>query len=128
MARKTLLARVEEPARLVIQLMDAFNRHDVPAIMALFSDDCLFESPFPAPDGAVYQGREAVTQYWQNFFSRSPQAHFETEEVHGLGFRAVARWKYTWVDAEGNQKHVRGVDVFKIKNGLFCEKLSYVKG
>ena len=82
MARKSLLARVEEPARLVIQLMEAFNRHDVPGIMALFSDDCLFESPFPAPDGGIYRGREAVTQYWQNFFTRviedAKKAAYET--------------------------------------------------
>ncbi len=32
------------------------------------------------------------------------------------------RWTYTWGDG-----HVRGVDVFKLKDGLICEKLSYMK-
>ena len=128
MSKKSILTRMEEPVRLVMRMMEAFNRHDVPGIMACFSDDCLFESPFPAPDGGIYQGREAVTGYWQAFFFRSPQAHFEIEEIFGLGFRAVMRWKYTWVDAEGKPGHVRGVDVFRIKNSLLCEKLSYVKG
>ncbi len=128
MPRKSMLARIEEPVRLVIQLNEAFNRHDIPAIMAFFSDDCLFESPFPPPDGVVHQGRQAVKAYWQEFFITSPQAHFEIEEVFGLGFRAVLRWRYAWEDAEGVTGHVRGVDLFRIQDGLISEKLSYVKG
>ena len=126
--RRSLLARVEEPARLVIQWMDAVNRHDLPGILALCSDDCRFESPHPAPEGTVFQGRQAIARYWQDFFTRSLEINFETEDVHGLGFRAVARWKCTWVDVDGNHKHIRGADLFKMKNGLFCEILSYVKG
>jgi len=38
------------------------------------------------------------------------------------------RWKYNWVDSAGKKAHVRGVDVFKLKDGLICEKLSDVKG
>lgn len=125
---KSLLTRMEEPMRLVMKMTEAFNRHDVPGLMACFNDDCLFESPFPPPDGGIYRGRQAVSRYWEAFFSSSPQAHFEIEELIGLGFRAVLRWKYTWVDTEGKAGHVRGVDVFRIAGGLICEKLSYVKG
>jgi hypothetical protein len=38
------------------------------------------------------------------------------------------RWRYSWVDAAGEEGHVRGVDIFQVKNGLITEKLSYVKG
>ena len=31
-------------------------------------------------------------------------------------------------DAAGTKGHVRGVDVFRVKDGLISEKLSYVKG
>ena len=128
MPPKSILSRIEEPARLVVHFNEVFNRHDVPAIMAFFSEDCLFESPFPPPDGAACRGRQAVEAYWRDFFAHSPQAQIEIEEVFGLGFRAVMRWKYSWVDAEGKPGHVRGVDVFRFKDGLICEKLSYVKG
>ena len=30
---------------------DALNRHDVDAVMALMTDDCIFENTYPAPDG-----------------------------------------------------------------------------
>ena len=122
------MSKLESGVRLVIEFNEAFNRHDVARMMQLMSDDCLFENTDPAPDGTVYKGKEAVTQFWQDFFRESPQAHIEVEEIFGLGFRCVMRWKYDWLDGEGKQGHVRGVDIFKLKDGLICEKLSYVKG
>jgi len=122
------MSKLESGVRLVIEFNEAFNRHDVARMMQLMSDDCLFENTDPAPDGMVYKGKEAVTQFWQDFFRESPQAHIEVEEIFGLGFRCVMRWKYDWLDGEGKQGHVRGVDIFKLKDGLICEKLSYVKG
>jgi len=95
--------------------------------MQLVSDDCVFENAAPAPDGAVYAGKEAVTKFWQDFFRESPQAHIEIEETLGLGIRCVVLWRYEWVDATGEKGHVRGVDIFQVKNGAICEQLSYVK-
>ena len=33
---------------------EALNRHDVDAVMALMTDDCIFENTSPAPDGEHY--------------------------------------------------------------------------
>ena len=52
----------------------------------------------------------------------------EIEEIFGLGMRCVARWKYSWVDAEGERGYVRGVDILRVKNGAIYERLSYIKG
>jgi predicted SnoaL-like aldol condensation-catalyzing enzyme len=97
-------------------------------MMQLMSDDCVFENTAPAPDGAVYSGKEAVTHYWQDFFTLSPNAHINIEEIFGYGTRCIMRWRYDWVDEAGNDGHVRGVDLFRVQNGFICEKLSYVKG
>lgn len=123
------MSRIEAATRTVLAFHDAFNRHDVAGMMALMSEDCIFENTYPAPDGTVYAGREAVTQFWQDFFRESPQAQIEIEEIFGLGGNhCVMRWRYHWVDAAGQAGHVRGVDVFKVEDGLIREKLSYVKG
>lgn len=117
------MARIESAIRLVLKFNEAFNRHDVAGMMQLMSEDCIFENTAPAPDGTVYSGKEAVTRFWQDFFRESPQAHIDIEEIFGFGNRCIMRWKYSWGDG-----HVRGVDVFKLKDGLISEKLSYVKG
>jgi predicted SnoaL-like aldol condensation-catalyzing enzyme len=117
------MAKIEAGVRTVMEFNEAFNRHDVAGMMRFMSDDCIFENTSPAPDGTLYSGKPAVTQFWEDFFRESPKAHIEIEEIFGLGFHCVMRWTYTWGDG-----HVRGVDVFKLKDGLICEKLSYVKG
>src|SRR5262245_48339873 len=122
------LSKLEAATRTVLQFNDAFNRHDVAGMMQWMSDECVFENTYPAPDGTVYSGKEAITQFWQEFFGESPQAHIDIEEIFGLGERCVMRWKYSWVDEAGKKGHVRGVDLFRVRGGLICEKLSYVKG
>jgi hypothetical protein len=122
------MSKIEGATRLVLEFNEAFNRHDVSGMMRLMSDDCVFENTAPAPDGTVYTGKEAVTQFWQEFFRESPHAQIEIEEVFGLGNRCVMHWKYNWVDTAEKKGHVRGVDIFEIKVGLICKKSSYVKG
>jgi ketosteroid isomerase-like protein len=107
---------------------EAFNRHDVAGIMAAMTDDCVFESTYPPPDGARYEGQTAVRRFWEEFFHSSPQAVFETENLFVVGDRGVALWVYHWQEADGGQGHIRGVDVFRVRAGMVAEKLSYVKG
>ena len=106
---------------------DAFNRHDVDAIMRCMTPDCVFENTRPAPDGARLVGQAAVRSFWEEFFARSPQARFDTEEFFAAGGRCVVRWTYHWV-RDGKAGHVRGVDVFRVRDGQVAEKCSYVKG
>jgi len=122
------MAKVESGMRLVLAFNDAFNQHDIEGMMKLMSEDCAFENTSPAPDGTVYKGKDAVTKFWHNFFRESPSAHIEIEEIFGLGNHCIMRWRYDWVDVSGIKGHVRGVDIFKIKEGFISEKLSYVKG
>lgn len=105
----------------------AFNAHDVDAIMALMTPDCLFDSTRPPPDGEALVGQGPVRAFWQGFFARSPSARFDTEEEFAAGDRAVVRWVYHWV-RDGVPGHVRGVDLFRVRDGRVAEKRSYVKG
>ncbi len=96
-------------------------------MMQLLSEVCVFENNVSAPDDAAYMAKAAVVQFWQAFFRESPQAYIEIKEIFGLGFRCIMRWRYEWVGAAGQKSHSRGVDIFKLKDGFICEKLSYVK-
>ena len=122
------MSKIEGASRLVLEFNEAFNRQDVSGMMKLMSQDCVFENTDPAHDGTVYSGKEAVTQFWRGFFRESPHAHIEIEEVFGMGMRCIMRWKYEWTDAAGIKGHVRGVDIFKVREGFITEKFSYVKG
>jgi ketosteroid isomerase-like protein len=106
---------------------DVFNRHDVAGIMAAMTDDCLFENTAPGPDGERFEGQASVGAFWERFFAASPNARFESEEIFAAGDRCVVRWVYHW-DNAGDTGHVRGVDLFRVRDGKVAEKRSYVKG
>jgi len=107
---------------------EAFNRHDVDGVMAAMTEDCLFENTDPPPDGERYYGQAAVRGFWERFFASSPHAAFETEDMFAGGDRCVVRWIYRWVEQDGKHGHIRGVDVFRVRDGKVAEKLAYVKG
>jgi ketosteroid isomerase-like protein len=105
---------------------EAFNAHDVDAVMAAMTDDCVFESTSP-PLGERHEGVDAVRAAWESFFVSSPTAHFDAEEIIATGDRCVVRWAYSWTDDAGGGR-VRGVDVIRVRDGKVAEKLAYLKG
>jgi ketosteroid isomerase-like protein len=64
----------------VLDLMDRFtaalNSHDLDAVMALVTDDIVFESTSPPPDGTRYEGRDAVRQVWGELLATTPRPGF----------------------------------------------------
>jgi taurine dehydrogenase small subunit len=100
----------------------AFDAQDVDAVMAAMTDDCHFEDTSP-PDGRRHVGPARVRAAWEELFASTPQGAFTTEDMFAAGDNVVVRWRYSWGDG-----HVRGVDVFTVRDGLVAEKLAYVKG
>src|SRR4029077_16699114 len=64
----------------VLDLMDRFtaalNSHDLDAVAALITDDIVFESTSPPPDGTHYEGRDAVCQIWGQMLATTHLARF----------------------------------------------------
>jgi ketosteroid isomerase-like protein len=106
---------------------EAFNRHDADALALLLADDTVFEDTSPAPDGRRIEGKAAVVEFWRGWFGRNPDARFEAEEMIVSGNRAVVRWVYRKM-RDGQPWHLRGVDVFTVRDGKVAAKLAYVKG
>jgi ketosteroid isomerase-like protein len=111
----------------VDRFSEAFGRGDVDGVMALMTEDCIFENTNPAPDGERYVGQDSVRRFWERFFSSTENPRFEAEERFAAGDRVVVRWRFSWGE-DGSAGWVRGVDVFKVRDGKVAEKLAYVKG
>lgn len=125
---KPLLARLESSVRTVLEFQQAFNRRDLPAMLALCSNDCRLETASPAPDGTSLQGREALSQYWQESFQSSQQAQLKIEDIFGLGLHCVMRWRLDQGEGTGGESPMRGVHLFQVRDGLICEIFTYIKG
>ena len=124
----TRLSRLEAAVRVVLGFNEAFNKHDVKSLLQLMSRDCIFEDTAPAPEGRRYIGEESLEQFWQGYFKDFPHIRMHIEELFGLGNRCIMRWRCDWGEAGGRQGQVRGVDIFNVREGLICERLSYCKG
>jgi ketosteroid isomerase-like protein len=117
----------EDTRAAVNRFNEAFNRHDADRVASLLTDDTVFEDTSPAPDGQRIEGKGAVSEFWRGWFARNPDAKFEAEETIVSGDRAVVRWVYRKM-RNGQPWHIRGVDVFTVRDGKVAAKLAYVKG
>jgi ketosteroid isomerase-like protein len=111
-----------DPLKVVEAFGAAWADHNLDAALALVTDDCVFDATGPAPDGTRWVGVDAVRTVWRPIFD-NPRSQFEEEETFQAGDRVVQRWCYNF---DGG--HVRGVDLFRVRDGKVAEKLSYVKG
>src|ERR1700744_1362936 len=111
-----------DPLEVVESFGTAGAGHNLNAALALITDDCVFDATGPAPDGTRCEGVEAIREIWRPIFDDS-DSRFEAEETFQAGDRVVQRWRYHF---DGG--HVRGVDLFRVRDGKVAEKLSYVKG
>jgi ketosteroid isomerase-like protein len=72
---------------------DAWNRHDLDAVMAHLREEIAFSSPhIPAIAGepsGVLHGKPAVRAYWAEALRRMPDLHFDLQGVT-VGLDAVA--------------------------------------
>jgi ketosteroid isomerase-like protein len=117
--------RIESGVRTILAFTEAFNRRELSGMLHLISDGCVFE-PASIDNGRVC-GKPAISHYWQEFFTSFPQAHLKIEEAFGFGMRCIARWSCDRIDSSGATYHLRGVDLFRIQDGLISEQLSYIK-
>ena len=106
---------------------DAWNRHDVDAIMSFMDDDCAFETTAgPEPYGKRYEGRERVREAFGRVFAMFPDARFGDARHFVSGERGLSQWRFTGT-REGVKVEVDGCDVFTFRNGKIAVKSSYFK-
>lgn len=107
---------------------EAYNRHDLDALLGMVTADCVFEmSAGPDPWGARHAGTEALRQAlpwaWQAF----PDARWDDATHVVAGDRGFSEWTFRGTDAQGRITEVRGVDVFTFRDGLIARKDTFRK-
>jgi steroid delta-isomerase-like uncharacterized protein len=107
---------------------DAWNRHDVDALMSFMTDDCVFESS-AGPDvcGTRFEGRAAVRAGYADVWATFPDAHWGNAQHFVCGDRGVSEWTFTGTRADGTWVEVHGCDLFRFRDGKIVLKNSYRK-
>jgi len=107
---------------------DAWNRHDIDALMSFMTEDCVFDaSTGPEVCGTRYAGRESVRAGFAEVWATFPDAHWGNARHFVCWDRGVSEWIFTGTRADGTRVEANGCDVFTFRNGKIAVKNSYRK-
>jgi ketosteroid isomerase-like protein len=110
------------------RMLDAFNRHDLDAIMSLFASDCVFEAPRgPDPWGRRVEGKEAVAQGLGARFTGIPDVSYEGHGDFVSGERGASEWTLRGTTVNGERLEVRGCDLWTFRGEEVLVKNSFWK-
>ncbi|MGK2963246.1 MAG: nuclear transport factor 2 family protein [Gemmatimonadaceae bacterium] len=108
--------------------LDAFNRHDLEAIMSYFADDCVFYMPRgTGPRGDEYHGKADVRAGLARRFAGLPDVHYGDDRHWVCGDFGVSEWTLTGTSVAGQHVEVRGVDLLEFARGKIIRKDSFWK-
>ena len=114
---------------LLTSFADAYNRHDVDAIMAHMTQGCEFLSYFgPDACGERFVGFDKVRQRVAAGLADFPDARWEDANHFVSGHRGVSEWTFRGTRRGTSELVERcGLDVFTFKNGKIHIKNTYQK-
>ena len=109
-------------------ILNAFNAHDLDAIMEYFADDCSFDMPRgPESWGQRFIGKAAVRAGLATRFEGLPDVHYGEDRHWVSGDRGSSEWLLTGTTRDGRRIRVRGCDLWEFRDGLVVRKDSYWK-
>ena len=109
-------------------ILDAFNAHDLDAIMEFFSDDCSLDMPRgPEPWGQRFLGKAAVKAGLGTRFKSLPDVRYSDDRHWISGNIVVSEWLLTGTRGDGIEVKVRGCDHYEFRDGKVVRKDSYWK-
>ena len=102
---------------------DAWNRHDIDALMAFMTDDCVFMTA-GGPDacGTRHVGAEAVRKAFPGAWVTSPDAQWRNGKHFVQGDFGVSQWTFTGTAPDGSRIESDGVDIFSFRDGKIAVK------
>jgi len=107
---------------------DAWNRHDIDALMSFMADDCVFQTAAgPEQHGARHAGREAVRSAFAQAWATFPDAQWRNGRHFVHGDRGVSEWTFTGTRADGTRIEADGCDLFVFRDGRIAVKNAFRK-
>lgn len=107
---------------------DAWNRHDIEALMTFMTNDCVFEaSAGPQVCGASWIGKDAVKIGFLEVWATFSDARWISPRHFVCGDRGVSEWTFSGTRQDGTRVEVNGCDVFTFRGDKIALKNSYRK-
>lgn len=128
MSEKTLQAASQVTTDFLQAFSDAWNRHDIDALMSFMADDCVFHAAAgPELQGRTFAGHEAVREGFQLAWQTFPDAAWLDGEHFVCGERGVTESTFCGTKSDGTRIQARMVDVFTFRDGKILVKNAFRK-
>lgn len=106
-----------EPADVARQWLAAFNAGDVEALIELYAEDAVHESPkvrkaMPGSEGKL-KGKAAMRDWWQQAFNRLPGMSYELTALTSDSSRAVIEY----VRRAPGEQPLAVAEAFEVRDG-----------
>ena len=107
---------------LLDELADAWCAHDIPALLALFTDDCLYED---MAMGVVNRGKEDLRRFAEEVFKTMPDfqvkfpIRFTTPQRGASEWVITATWNgaFEGADCTGQGVEFKGLSMYTFRDG-----------
>lgn len=112
------------------KIIEAFNHHDLDAIMEHFADDCTMDFPRGSEYfGKRFVGKDQVREAISSRLANIPDVHYGDDRhwVSADQSRGVSEWTLTGTTTTGIKLKVRGCDLWEFRNGKVSRKDAYWK-
>ncbi len=105
--------------------LEAFNRHELEVLLALYADDCVHTSPKlrdrrPETKGLV-AGKAALREWWHDAFERLPRLHYEKVAVTASPSRVVLEY----LRQNPGEADLAVAEVFEVRDGRIAASHVY---
>ena len=115
----------ESLEELVIRFTECFNANDLEGVLALMTEDAVYEEF----TGAISRGKAAIRAAFEpQFRGDFGKMHFETEDlfVDAATGKALIRWVCR-LETKRGPAGWRGLDILHVEHELVKHKLTYAK-
>lgn len=121
-------SNVQITSDLLQQLFEAFNRHDLDAVLSLMTEDVVFESAAGTESyGGRFVGHEAVGAAFEGVWKTFPDVQWANHRHSVCGEQGVSQWTLTGTREDGVRIEADGVDLFSFREGKICSKKAFRK-
>jgi ketosteroid isomerase-like protein len=113
------------PAAVVERLLETVNAHDLEAMVALFADDYLNETPAHPQRG--FRGNQQVRRNWTQLFAGVPDLRARLPRMTVEGDTVWTEWDIAGTRTDGAAFLLRGVVIFGVTDGAISSARFYLE-
>ena len=116
----------QENVEIARRVIDAFNRRDLDAYLADHDPEVVVDwSQSPGVQAGIYQGHQAVREFWSNFFEMFDRITMSPEEFIESGDHVVVPNRTCFWGRDGMKVEVQSPVVVTLRKGRIAELRMY---